>query len=72
MPLTVKTLKKFLKDNVFVQTCFILNRLSNEIVFKFSKNVDLKDCEWPENRITCIMKENNFHEVRNAEFKIAN
>ena len=31
----------FLKDYVFVQNLFDIKRLSNEIVFKFSKNVDL-------------------------------
>ena len=34
--------------------------------------MDLKDCESPENRTACGMKENNCHGVRNAEFKLAN
>ena len=30
----------------------------------------IKDCEWPENRITCGI--NSWHEVKNAEFKFGN
>ena len=29
-------------DNFFVQNLFYIKRFSNEIVFKFSKNVELK------------------------------
>ena len=36
------TLKKFLKDYFFVQNLFYVKSCSNEIVFKFSKNVKLK------------------------------
>ena len=42
MPLTLKTLKNFLKDHFFVQNLFYFKRFSNEIIFKFSKNVELK------------------------------
>ena len=35
-------LKNFLKDYFFVQNLFHIERFSNEIVFKFSKNVELK------------------------------
>ena len=67
IPLTLKTLKNFLKDYFFVQNLFYIKRLSNKIIFKFSKSVDLnKDCEWHENRIACRMRENNCHGVRNA------
>ena len=38
----LKTLKKFLKDYFFVQNLFYIKSFSNEIVFKFSKNVELK------------------------------
>ena len=35
--------REFLKGLFFsLKTCFILNRLSSDTVFKFSKNVDLK------------------------------
>ena len=40
--LTLKTLKTFLKDYIFVQNLFYFKRFSTEIVFKFSKNVELK------------------------------
>ena len=33
-------LKKIFKDYFFVQNLFYINRFSNEIVFKFSKNVE--------------------------------
>ena len=36
----MKTLKNFLKDYFFVQNLFYIKRFSNEIVFKFSKNVE--------------------------------
>ena len=39
---TFKTLNNFLKDYFFVQNLFYIKRFSNEIVFKFSRNVELK------------------------------
>ena len=35
----IETLKNLLKDYFFVQNLFYIERFSNEIVFKFSKNV---------------------------------
>ena len=49
IPLTLKTLKNFLKDYFFIQNLFYIKRFSNEIVFKCSKNVKLKKgshAEW--------------------------
>ena len=57
MPLTLKTLNNFLKDYFFVQNVFYIKRFSNEIIFNFSKNVELKIVKWPENKITCGMKD---------------
>ena len=39
---TLKTLNNFLKDNFFAQNLFYMKRFSSKIVFKFSKNVELK------------------------------
>ena len=38
----MKRLKIFLKDYFFAQNLLYIKRFSNEIVFKFSKNVELK------------------------------
>ena len=66
MRLTLKTLKNFLKDYFFVQNLFYIKRLSNEIIFKFLKNVDFKIVNDTKIGLTCRMKENNYHGVRNA------
>ena len=57
MPLTLKTLKNFLKDYFFVQNLFCIKRFSNKIVFKFSKNVELKIVNDLKIGLTCGMKD---------------
>ena len=38
----IEDIKEFLKDYFFVQNLLYIKRFSNKIVFKFSKNVELK------------------------------
>ena len=54
----IEDIKEFFKGLLFfVQNLFYIKRFSNEIVFRFSKRVELKIVKWPENRITCGMKD---------------
>ena len=55
----------------YVKHLLHIKRFSNKIVFKFSKNVELKIVNDPE--IGWYVKiENNWDRVKNAEFKFAN
>ena len=53
----IEDIKGFFKDYFFVQKLFYIKRFRNKMVFKFSKNVELKVVKWPENRITCEIKD---------------
>ena len=44
-------LKNFWKDYFFVQHLFYFKRFSNETIFKFSKNLELKIVKWAKNKM---------------------
>ena len=58
----IEDTKEFFKGLLFFQNLFYIKRFSNEIVFKFSKNAELKIFNFDfdldsENRITSGMKD---------------
>ena len=73
----IEDIKRFLmdfwKDFSSFKTYFILKDLVTQSFLNFPKKCRIEDCEWPERRITCGMKDREWLSwLKNAEFKFTN